>query len=84
MNNKGLMTVEAVFIGLYVSAFVAAAFTQPMHLHKTTIKTCLMEGKTQAYCEVLADSFTAREKMDYVRDDDMSKGNHGIGPGGYF
>lgn len=71
MNKKGMMVVEAMFLGLFGSAIIAAILTTPQHRIKMGIKRCEAEGQTS--CDVRVPELTKANLLHYIRDDGVVK-----------
>lgn len=68
MDRKGVLIVESVFLYLFISAFVAAAITRPMHVEKRYMQRCQANGNTETQCEAQMNELTIDQKIEYFRD----------------
>lgn len=84
MNKKGLMTVEAVFLGYAASLVVASIILTPSWRVNQYIEKCQLAGETLQACQGHASTMSQEQFVDYLRDNDMSTGNKGNFVNGYM
>ncbi len=68
MNKKGMLVVEAVFLGIGFLMIVAAGFGRPTHIIKRSIEKCVAEGGDSQACKDKVNAWSQDERIDYIRD----------------
>lgn len=68
MNRKGVLIVESMFMFLFISAFVAAGVTRPMHIEKRYMQRCQKDGSSLEQCKINAAALSLDQKVEYIRD----------------
>jgi len=67
-NKKGMLVVEAVFMGLFFSAFVAAGITRPGHIVKRANEKCVYFGEPADVCSQRVEDMSQADRIAYIRD----------------